>query len=542
MKIWLILFSLIATARNTMAQDNCNKMPFYPADYIGNPSLEQVSYSCETDLITTTSPLFVPMISIIPYWQEPVLDYMGLTYFGQCNRFYIPKNPRDYSYENSGYPLYDPLVPQPIPDGKGVIGISSDRSLSGSASSDRYRAKNYICTNLLRLLKKDSLYRLSFYLGFGIKDTNSIPYNGRLGYNVSKSPTKFALFGVIDSTHLPFPRPQGNHGTYGCLSQINPEWINLGEVIISGKPGSWVRAIIEFIAPADIESIGIGPACDMSDVPYMPRAANEVSEFYFLDHLQLYQASAPKPILEVANGSLCDGPNAFTTLHMKSDSYYAGSQLQWYKNNAPVNETGGSITITKDQYGEGWYQCGVQNDSVCIRSDSFYVNWDPVINPTISSDPDTVACYGETQLLAMNGGPNTTYLWSNGSRGSSITVSQSGTYTVEASNACNSVTATKVVAFKECPPILFVPSAFTPNHDGLNDIFKVHSMGTIKSFRISIFNRYGQRVFFTKEISQGWDAIFNHTAQPAGIYIWIAQYTDARGVTHRKNGTVAVIK
>jgi gliding motility-associated-like protein len=525
-----------------MAQDNCNKMPFYPADYIGNPSLEQVSYSCETDLITTTSPLFVPMISIIPYWQEPVLDYMGLTYFGQCNRFYIPKNPRDYSYENSGYPLYDPLVPQPIPDGKGVIGISSDRSLSGSASSDRYRAKNYICTNLLRLLKKDSLYRLSFYLGFGIKDTNSIPYNGRLGYNVSKSPTKFALFGVIDSTHLPFPRPQGNHGTYGCLSQINPEWINLGEVIISGKPGSWVRAIIEFIAPADIESIGIGPACDMSDVPYMPRAANEVSEFYFLDHLQLYQASAPKPILEVANGSLCDGPNAFTTLHMKSDSYYAGSQLQWYKNNAPVNETGGSITITKDQYGEGWYQCGVQNDSVCIRSDSFYVNWDPVINPTISSDPDTVACYGETQLLAMNGGPNTTYLWSNGSRGSSITVSQSGTYTVEASNACNSVTATKVVAFKECPPILFVPSAFTPNHDGLNDIFKVHSMGTIKSFRISIFNRYGQRVFFTKEISQGWDAIFNHTAQPAGIYIWIAQYTDARGVTHRKNGTVAVIK
>lgn len=537
LNIFLLFCSFFAKG-----QTNCNKIPFYPTYYIGNPSLEQVSYSCETHLNTSTSPLFIPMISIIPHWQEPVLDYLGLTYLGQCNRFYIPQDAISFSNNPGSFPLYDPLVPQPIPDGKGVIGLYSERSRNGSSSSDAFKAKEYISTNLLHPLKKDSLYRLSFYLGFGIKDTGAIPYNNGIYYNVSKSPTKFALFGLVDSTHVPFPRPQGNHGAFGCLSQINPEWINLGDVIISGKPGTWVKAVIEFTAPADIQSIGIGTACDMSDVPYIPRADNEGAEFYFLDHLQLYQASAPKPILEVANGSLCDGPNASTTLHMKSDSYYAGSQLQWYKNNVPVSETAGSIEITKDQYGEGWYQCGVQNDSVCIRSDSFYVHWDPVINATISSDRDTTACYGETQLLAINGGPNATYLWSNGSRGPSITVSQSGTYSVEASNACNSVTATKIVAFKECPPLLFVPSAFTPNYDGLNDVFKIHSMGSIKSFRISVYNRYGQRVFSTKDISQAWDATFNHTTQPAGIYIWIALYTDARGVTHTKKGTVALIR
>jgi gliding motility-associated-like protein len=482
------------------------------------------------------------MPSIIPFWQIPVSNYLGIKYFGQCNNFIFPKDPQFYINNPTAFPRYLPLVPLPIPDGNGVLGFLSDRSNNGSSSVDTFRQKEYICTNLLQPLKKDSLYRLSFYIGFGMRDTAAIPFNNGIFYDISASPTKVALFGLVDSTHIPFPKPQGNHGAFGCLSQINSEWISLGTCVLSGNPGTWVEGNIEFTASANLQSIGIGPACDFSDVPYTPLGNNERSYYYFLDHLQFYQASAPKPILEMTGGSFCDGPNASITLHMKSENYYAGSQLQWYKNNIPINETSGTITITKNQYGEGWYQCGVQNDTVCIRSDSFQVYWDPMIAASIGNNPDTTACIGESLLLAIDGGANATYLWNNGSNSSSISVIQSGSYSVKASNACNTVTATKNVQFKECPPTFFVPSGFTPNNDGLNDVFRARHTGTIKSFQLSVFNRWGRRIFFTRDITKGWDATYNHIIQPTGIYVWMVQYTDAKGIVQTEKGTVALIR
>ena len=534
MKTWLLFFFLSLAIGNTVAQVNCNKMPFYPANHIRNPSLEQVNYSCETWLYTDTNASTIPMISIIPYWQNPVNNYHNLSYFGECNNFHVYIDPQ-YQIQNPGV-VHLPLVPQPIPDGKGVIGIEHLRAKAWTPWSDSLRSKDYISTNLLRPLKKDSLYRFSFYLGFGTRDTVGN------AFFISGSPMKIAIFGLIDSTHVPFPNPSPTSQPLGCLTQRFKEWVCLGTVIVSGNTGSWVQSNIDFTVPTDMQSIAIGPACDLSDIPYTDRANNERSDYYFLDHFQLYQASAPKPILELTGGSFCDGPNASVTLHMKSENYYTGSQLQWYKNNVPINETSGTITITKNQYGEGWYQCGVQNDTVCIRSDSFHVYWDPMIVAGIGNNPDTTACIGESLLLAIDGGANATYLWNNGSYSSSISVTQSGSYSVKASNACNTVTATKNVQFKECPPTFFVPSAFTPNNDGLNDVFKAHSTGTIKSFQLSVFNRWGRCVFFTRDITKGWDATYNQVIQPTGIYVWMVQYTDAKGIVHTEKGTVALIR
>jgi gliding motility-associated-like protein len=341
----------------------------------------------------------------------------------------------------------------------------------------------------------------------------------------------------------PFPKSKPYKSAFRLsYTAIQRMGFCLGTVIVNGNIGSWVKSNIDFTVPTDMQSIAIGPACDLSDVPYTNRADNERSDYYFLDHFQFYQASAPKPILELTGGSFCDGPNASVTLHMKSENYYTGSQLQWYKNNIPINETSGTITITKNQYGEGWYQCGVQNDTVCIRSDSLHVYWDPVIAASIGNNPDTTACTGESVLLSIDGGANATYLWNDGSYSSSISVTQSGSYSVKASNACNTVTATKNVEFKECPPVLFVPSGFTPNHDGLNDVFRVHHTGTLKSFQLSVFNRWGRCIFFTRDISKGWDATYNQVIQNTGIYVWMVQYTDVKGIVHTEKGTVALIR
>lgn len=70
---------------------------------------------------------------------------------------------------------------------------------------------------------------------------------------------------------------------------------------------------------------------------------------------------------------------------------------------------------------------------------------------------------------------------------------------------------------------LLLPTAFSPNGDGINDLFRILNTNiTLLSF--SIYNRWGELVFQTKNISQGWDGNFLDTKQDMGVYIWSADY------------------
>ena len=64
-----------------------------------------------------------------------------------------------------------------------------------------------------------------------------------------------------------------------------------------------------------------------------------------------------------------------------------------------------------------------------------------------------------------------------------------------------------------------MPSAFTPNKDGLNDIFKVKYPFPVRQFHMVIYNRFGQRVFESHNISQVSNEIINNIDQDAGTYI-----------------------
>ena len=99
----------------------------------------------------------------------------------------------------------------------------------------------------------------------------------------------------------------------------------------------------------------------------------------------------------------------------------------------------------------------------------------------------------------------------------------------------------KVVLFKSGPDIL-VPSAFTPNGDGLNDIFKPITFGLNKLDYFSVYNRWGQLLYKTAVIGQGWDGIYNGKAQPSGTYVYQTQGTDYLGKTIYRKGTFVLIR
>jgi len=84
-------------------------------------------------------------------------------------------------------------------------------------------------------------------------------------------------------------------------------------------------------------------------------------------------------------------------------------------------------------------------------------------------------------------------------------------------------------------------NSFTPNNDGLNDCFGVRHLLNISNLEFSIFDRWGQRVFYTKNAAQCWDGTFKGLKLDTGVYIYILKGTGVCGALDTK-GTVLLIR
>jgi gliding motility-associated-like protein len=90
-------------------------------------------------------------------------------------------------------------------------------------------------------------------------------------------------------------------------------------------------------------------------------------------------------------------------------------------------------------------------------------------------------------------------------------------------------------------PNLFYPTAFTPNSDTHNDLFNVFGQ-YITDFEMSIFNRWGELMFTTTDISAGWDGTFKGAAMPEGTYTFVAHITDLAGRNFKRSGSVLLLR
>jgi len=90
-------------------------------------------------------------------------------------------------------------------------------------------------------------------------------------------------------------------------------------------------------------------------------------------------------------------------------------------------------------------------------------------------------------------------------------------------------------------PNLFYPTSFTPNGDALNDIFNVYGQ-YIFEFQMDIFNRWGELMFTTTTLGEGWDGKYRGTAMPEGTYTFVAKITDYAGRNFKKSGSVLLLQ
>lgn len=114
-------------------------------------------------------------------------------------------------------------------------------------------------------------------------------------------------------------------------------------------------------------------------------------------------------------------------------------------------------------------------------------------------------------------------------------------YTVTDRFGCKSTAAKQAVIYPNC--YLAVPTAFTPNNDGLNDFLAPLSAVKTTNLEFRIYNRWGQLLYTTSNWKRGWDGTFKGQPQPTATYVWLLQYTDRdTGKTQQRKGTAVLIR
>lgn len=91
---------------------------------------------------------------------------------------------------------------------------------------------------------------------------------------------------------------------------------------------------------------------------------------------------------------------------------------------------------------------------------------------------------------------------------------------IDTLTTCSNTDSITVLVSIGSNPLLYIPTAFSPNGDGINDCFKIKPQGRLKYFELTIFNRMGNRVFFTNDVNDCWDGTYNGQHQNSGNFVY----------------------
>jgi gliding motility-associated-like protein len=201
----------------------------------------------------------------------------------------------------------------------------------------------------------------------------------------------------------------------------------------------------------------------------------------------------------------------------------------------------GSAAPTYTAQAVGKYHVTVTDVNNCVGKDTIDITTILPI-PTGFLPLDTAICsYGK--LILKTDQRFRDYAWSTGSRAAVITIEQPGFFWLEVSDekGCKGRDSILVKA-KDCMQGLFVPTAFTPNGDNKNDLFKAMLFGNLKKFELTVYNRWGQVVFQSGDVNQGWNGKVNSIEQPTGTFVWTCRYQLVGGVESFEKGNITLVR
>ena len=220
-----------------------------------------------------------------------------------------------------------------------------------------------------------------------------------------------------------------------------------------------------------------------------------------------------------------------------SDTGYTSQILVSFAGHYPA----GSYTLAAKTSSAGTNIVDICGDPMPLPQSLSFAIPPAAASPTISPADTTKCDYSTISLLGETGFP--AYLWSTGANTPAITVADPGTYTLQITdtNGCKA-SASASITDSSCPQYVYLPNAFTPNHDGRNDIFRPTFAGPTSGFRFAVYDRWGRLMFETKDPAVGWDGTIGGKEQPVGVYVWVCVYKLYEQPERMQRGTVMLIR
>lgn len=197
----------------------------------------------------------------------------------------------------------------------------------------------------------------------------------------------------------------------------------------------------------------------------------------------------------------------------------------------------------------GWYGITAQNtlgSKTCVTKDSVKVTFYDY--PNLINTPKQIFCfeYGDAFNVQTNIQANW-FVWDNNLPSNSAIkeVKQSGLYNVIAYNHPFCTITQDIEVEELCPMRLFVPNAFTPNDDNLNETFKPVAVNFI-NYEIFIFNRWGELIYQSQDIESPWNGTYLGNPVQQDVYVWLIKISglnnDLQNQKQQHTGTVTLYR
>lgn len=218
----------------------------------------------------------------------------------------------------------------------------------------------------------------------------------------------------------------------------------------------------------------------------------------------------PAPVIELGNDTmLCYG----STITLDAGAPGADNTRYLWSNGQRTR----TITVKKP----GTYSVEVSNGR-CASSNSVNIGFYDALRHELK--PEVYLCGDNSGSVRLTAGEASNYQWYPGGQTSrSINVNEPGVYRVVMTHpsGCRIVDSSEVF---ECPaPEVFMPTAFTPDGDNVNDTYKPLNQN-FTQYSFVIINRWGQKIFISNDPTQGWDGTYNGKPVPDGVYAWTLVY------------------
>lgn len=367
----------------------------------------------------------------------------------------------------------------------------------------------------------------------------SLGLNTTVGSQVNAKPMTTTVYQVI-----------GNNGQCTAVASLTINVVALPNLILTTPNNKICQGTSTSIFASGATNYVWSPLTGLSNLqqPTMVTASPAVSTNYTVtgsNSLGSVTCPFTKEILiEVVANVTASATNSVAICQGQSTRIiaYGGNTYMWLPNQGLSASDVSDIYVTPQS--TTIYTAYVSNSGNCGATATVLVKVNPI--PTINAGEDFVSNLDEPMFLKATSTGTLTWLSGEGvicatCPNSQIMAKKSGCYLAETVNSFGCKSRDEVCVEVTTDYNIYIPNVFTPNGDGNNDVFLVYGTGLSK-FEMTIFDRWGEKLFNSKDQLQGWDGMYKGVLSKQDAYTYMVIYTSLDGKKHEKTGHVTLLK